>query len=312
MKRFDVLDLARGLAVLVMLGSHLVGTAGGATRFERGFTGVVAALEPTAGALFCVLAGISWSIQAQRVGVTRQFRRYVAGRALALGLFGGLFHVLFWSTEILVPFAMMMALSLVVLGGGARRTAIVLLLFIGVTPVVTGLVAPYAAVDWLDNGLHVADGTIGWVTLRYLFVDGNYPLLSWMAFPLMGMLFWETAGHRAQLRRWLIGSLGSTMVGYAAAVPLAPGSGWDEVRQFIAKGWTPTSALFLLIAGAGHWFSFRRCSGGGAPHRCLESCNRSCCSAVRHCRTTCSISQRRIRFFVSSIRLKTGCPVLDL
>ena len=98
MKRFDVLDLARGLAVLVMLGSHLVGTAGGATRFERGFTGVVAALEPTAGALFCVLAGISWSIQAQRVGVTRQFRRYVAGRALALGLFGGLFHVLFWST----------------------------------------------------------------------------------------------------------------------------------------------------------------------------------------------------------------------
>jgi hypothetical protein len=52
---------------------HLVGTEGGATVLERGVTGVLAAIEPTAGALFCVLAGISWSIQADRIGVTRPF-----------------------------------------------------------------------------------------------------------------------------------------------------------------------------------------------------------------------------------------------
>jgi uncharacterized membrane protein YeiB len=234
-----------------MLGSHLVGTAGGATMFERGFTGVVAALEPTAGALFCVLAGISWSIQAQRVGVTSRFRRYFAGRALALGLLGVVFHVLFWTTEILVPFGMMMAVSLLVLGGGTRRTAVALLLFVAITPVVSRLVAPYAAADWFENGLHVADGTIGWVTLRYLFVDGNYPLLSWVAFPLMGILFWETAREGVQRRRWLNGSLGVTMAAYAVAVYLTPASGWDAVRQWIAKGWTPTSALFLLAAGGG-------------------------------------------------------------
>src|SRR5690349_10061878 len=111
--RFDVLDLIRGLAILGMLGSHLVGTHGGATALERGITGILAAIEPTVAALFCVLAGISWSIQADRVGVTPSFRRYLAGRALALGMFGVVFHILFWTTEILVPFALMMGLSLV-------------------------------------------------------------------------------------------------------------------------------------------------------------------------------------------------------
>jgi uncharacterized membrane protein YeiB len=247
--RFEALDFARGLAVLVMLGSHLVGTEGGATALERGFTGLVAAMEPTAGALFCVLAGISWSIQAERVGVTPRFRRYFAGRALALGVFGVILHVLFWTTEILVPFAMMMVLSLVVLGAGSRRTALALMLLVATAPVVVRLVAPFAARDWLENGLHVADGAVGWVTLRYLVVDGNYPLTGWMAFPLMGMLFWQTARSRPQLRLWLLGSSGAAVVAFAVAVYRAPVSGWDDVRRWIASGWTPTSAIFLLTAG---------------------------------------------------------------
>ena len=249
--RFDVLDLVRGLAILAMLGSHLVGTAGGATAFERGVTSMLAAIEPTAGALFCVLAGISWSIQADRVGVTPAFRRYLAGRALALGVFGVLFHVLFWKTEILVPFALMMALSLVVLGARARTTAIVLLLFLAMTPVVDYLVAPYAATDWLASGVHVADGTVGWVTLRYLFVDGNYPLISWMAFPLMGILFWQTARGRTRTSAWLLGSLGVAGAAYAVAAFAAPAGGAEAVRAWIYRGWTPTTAMFLLASGAG-------------------------------------------------------------
>ena len=249
--RFDVLDLVRGLAILAMLGSHLVGTAGGTTALERGVTSLLAAVEPTAGALFCVLAGISWSIQADRVGVTPAFRRYLAGRAVALGVFGVCFHVLFWKTEILVPFALMMALSLVVLGARARVTATLLLLFVAVTPVAGYLVAPYAAADWLADGVHVADGTVGWVTLRYLFVDGNYPLISWMAFPLMGILFWQTARDRTRVTAWLGASLGVAGVTYAIAAYAAPAGGAEAVRAWIYRGWTPTSAIFLLTAGAG-------------------------------------------------------------
>ena len=248
--RIDVLDLGRGLAILGMLGSHLVGTEGGANVFERGITGVLATIEPTVGALFCVLAGVSWSIQAERVGVTPRFRRYIAGRALALAMFGAVFHMLFWKTEILVPFALMMALSLVVLGRGSRATALTLLLFIAITPVVERLVAPYAARDWLESGLHVADGTVGWATLRYLLVDGNYPLISWMAFPLMGILFWQTAATRTRTLAWFFGSLGVAVLSYAVSAFVGP-SGAVELRGWIAKGWTPTSALFLLTAGGG-------------------------------------------------------------
>jgi uncharacterized membrane protein YeiB len=249
--RFDVLDLARGLAILGMLGSHLVGTEGGATALERGVTSVLATIEPTVGALFCVLAGMSWSIQAERVGVTSRFRRYLAGRALALGVCGVVFHILFWRTEILVPFALMMALSLVVLGSRPRATAIALIVFLVVTPVVERLAAPYAATDWLENGLHAADGTVGWVTLRYLLVDGNYPLVSWMAFPLMGMLFWQTARSRRQTLAWCVGSLGIAVLAYAIAAYSAPADGVEAVRRWIALGWTPTSAVFLLTAGSG-------------------------------------------------------------
>ena len=171
--RYDVFDLVRGLAILGMLGSHLVGTEGGATAFERGVTGLLATIEPTVGALFCVLAGVSWSIQAERVGVTPRFRRYFAGRAVALGMLGVLFHMLLWKTEILVPFALMMALAIVVLGSGPRVIVLALLLFVAVTPIVGRIAAPYAATDWLGNGLHVADGAVGWVSLRYLLTDGN-------------------------------------------------------------------------------------------------------------------------------------------
>src|SRR5262249_7689009 len=142
--RFDVLDFVRGLAILGMLGSHLVGTEGGRNALERGATNLFASLEPTGAALFCVLAGGSWSIQAERVGVTPRFYRYVLGRALTLGMFGLLFHVFLWSTEILVPFALMMALSIAVLGSKPRVSALALALFVVVTPLVGHLAAPYA------------------------------------------------------------------------------------------------------------------------------------------------------------------------
>ena len=249
--RFDVLDLIRGLAILGMLGSHLVGTEGGTTALERGATGLFAAIEPTVAALFCVLAGMSWSIQAERVGVTPRFRRYVAGRALALGVFGVFFHILFWKTEILVPFALMMALSLIVLGAGPRASALALVVFAAVMPLVADLVAPYAATDWMENGLHAADGTVGWVTLRYLLVDGNYPLISWMAFPLMGILFWQTTGSDKRTLAWFFGSLSVAVAAYAIGTYASPAGGVENVRRWIYRGWTPTSAVFLLTAGGG-------------------------------------------------------------
>jgi hypothetical protein len=168
-----------------------------------------------------------------------------------LGALGVLFHILLWKTEILVPFALMMALSLVVLGSGPRTSALALVVFIAVTPLVGHLVAPYAVTDWLENGLHAADGTVGWVTLRYLLVDGNYPLISWMAFPLMGILFWQTASNGRRTLAWFFGSLGVAAAAYAIAAHASPTGSVENVRDLIAGGWTPTSTVFLLAAGSG-------------------------------------------------------------
>jgi uncharacterized membrane protein len=250
--RYDAIDVARGLAVLVMVAVHLAGTDGGLTPFELRLTSVLAAIEPTTGALFCVVAGISWAIQAERVGVTSEFRRYLAGRALALGVFGALFHVVFWTSEILVPFAMMMALSVLILGRGPRLAALVGVFFIAATPIVTRLLGDYAVTDWMANGLHLADYTVGWVTVRYLLFDGNYPLFSWMAFPLMGMVFWQTATSHTRMRHWLLGALGGAVVAYVVAAYAAPNvAGVDEGERYLAHGWTPSSAIFLLTTGTG-------------------------------------------------------------
>ena len=169
---------------------------------------------------------------------------------MALGLFGVFFHVTFWQTEILVPFALMMALSLVVFGSGPRATLLALVLFVAVTPVVERLAAPFASTDWLENGLHVADGTVGWVTLRYLLVDGNYPVISWMAFPLVGMLFWQTTRSRRQTLAWCLGSLGVAVVSFAIAGYASRAS----VAEQVHRGWTPTTSSFLLTAGSGALF----------------------------------------------------------
>ena len=251
--RYDAIDVARGVAVLAMVGAHLAGTDGGVNALERSVTGLLKIVEPTLAALFCVVAGISWAIQAERVGVTPEFRRYFTGRALALGAFGVVFHLLFWRTEILVPFAMMMALSLVVLGRSPRVTAATLLAFIATTPLVILLLGSRAAGDWGEDGLHAADRAFGWATLRYLFVDGNYPLFSWMAFPLIGILFWQTSrGADRQVRAWAIAATALAAGLHVAA--LATGSHLGQAyaaERLLTGGWTPTSASFVVTMGSG-------------------------------------------------------------
>lgn len=248
--RFDALDAVRGLAVLGMIGVHLAGTEGGVTAGERAFTSLLAAVEPTVGALFCLVAGISWTIQAQRVGVTPDFRRYFALRALALAVFGVAFHVLFWSTEILVPFALMMVATLPLLGRGPGRAALAAAAIIAATPLVTFLLGTHAVTDWTEDGLHIADRSFGLVTLRYLLFDGNYPLVGWLAFPLIGMALWSAAAcSRARLLRWLVGA---ALVAAAAQLVAALAAHHGEpgaAARFLAARWTPTSPTFALAAG---------------------------------------------------------------
>jgi uncharacterized membrane protein YeiB len=234
--------------VLGMIGVHLAGTEGGGNLLERSLTGFLALVEPVVGALFCVLVGVSWAIQSERSGTSPHFRPYVVRRALVLGSFGILLHVLLWPTEILLPIALMMAGLLVMQRAGPRTTAGVALLFIAAAPVVTFLFRDHAVTDWAGDGLHLADSEIGWATVRYLLFTGNYPLVSWMAFPLMGSALWRaTDGEPSAIRRWGWLALAAVLLSHTAAALAGlrvPALGAD-----LSSGWTPTSARFLITAG---------------------------------------------------------------
>ena len=217
--RLPALDLARGIAVVGMIFLHFVGSK------------LANLLEGRAAALFFLLAGATWALQAQRATDPARLVR----RALTLALFGMLFHRLVWPTEVLVPLALMLlaCLGLWKLGTRALWAALVLVLL--ATPLAQAHFARSIQTDWLDDGSHLADHTLGWPTLRALVLDGNYPLLPWLVLPLLGMLTVAGAGWTAKCSRLC----------FCVALPIA------ALAQLLGPAtWVPTTLPFLLRIGS--------------------------------------------------------------
>ncbi|MBB6049213.1 DUF418 domain-containing protein [Armatimonas rosea] len=213
MTRLPALDLARGIAVVGMIYMHFVGSK------------LATILEGRAAALFFILAGIAWALS----GKSR------ARRALVLAAFGVLFHRLVWPTEVLVPLALMMLLCQGLWRRGPWAVGGALTLVLAVTPLAQARFSSLIVSDWLDDGSHLADHTLGWPTLRALVLDGNYPLLPWLALPLLGML--AVAGTGLTARR--------TRLWFFCALPLA------ALAQCLGPAtWVPTTLPFLLRIGS--------------------------------------------------------------
>lgn len=212
MSRQVSLDVARGLAVMGMVFLHQVPVEGRALML----------LEGKAAALFCVLGGMVWARP-------RASWSYTLRRALVLAVVGVLLHRFVWSTEVLVPLALMMVLT-----KALRRVALpVAALLVLATPLLLARFAGVVATDWLDDGGHVADHTLGWPTLRFLLLDGNYPLIPWLAFPLLHPLFATPPPPRF----WAALGLGALVhVGMLTGV--------------LASTWVPTSVPFVLQVGS--------------------------------------------------------------
>jgi uncharacterized protein len=211
--RLPALDLARGVAVVGMIYMHFVGSK------------LATILEGRAAALFCLLAGITWALS----GNLR------ARRALVLAAFGVVFHRLVWPTEVLVPLALMMLVCQGLWRWGPRALVAALALVLVATPLTQTHFSSLIVSDWLDDGSHLADHSLGWPTLRALVLDGNYPLLPWLALPLMGML--AVAGAGLTTRR--------TPLWFWGALPLA------VLAQFLGPAtWVPTTLPFLLRIGS--------------------------------------------------------------
>lgn len=189
-QRIQALDALRGLAVAGMVFVHAVGMGeyGGADAWLA-FPGVFASGK--ASAAFCVLAGVTWSLQAGRGDVFAPgFRAYFARRALGLAAIGIGFAFTGWSGQILTYFALYMLCCAPLL---KARTRTVIAAMVGLLLATTALQFVFG--DWWevdhpggDFEDHVNAWDFGWGSLRYNFFDGIHPVLPWLLYPLAGML----------------------------------------------------------------------------------------------------------------------------
>jgi uncharacterized membrane protein YeiB len=238
------LDAARGLAVAGMVFLHLVPgedpEAGAAGAAEW----AVELLNGKPASLFCVLAGVAWSLQA-RGGVASSPAR----RALVLGVAGIVFGLVAWPTQILLPMALMLLACAPLRRSGLGGLVAPVVFLLAAVPIAQSLFGHWVELDWDAEGNHAADGTIGWATLRSLVYDGSYPLLPWLVFPLIGMAFatidWTTRG-RAR-RAFLVLAPSAVLVEAASRYAAGHAEELGALAPHLTSTWEPTSVPFVVV-----------------------------------------------------------------
>ena len=246
------------------------------------WTGFARLLDGKSAALFCILAGMSRALQAERSGGSARFPVYVARRSVTFAVWGLLLHLRVWPTEILIPLALMMPLSLAIRQRGSRAVALTIVLLMIAVPLLTARFGACAALDWNEDGGHIADHSVGWGTLRYLLFDGNYPLIPWLAFPLVGMALSRQSERTSPLQSDCARARSLFWGACVVAVGAHALASWASVHEaslgFLAphllSTWVPTSLPFLLetggyavavLAGLYRWQSVRRLSPSLLP-----------------------------------------------
>ncbi|MBD8507048.1 DUF1624 domain-containing protein [Hoyosella sp. G463] len=227
--RLTGIDLARGLAVLGMIVVH--------TGMFAVSPDVNALFSGRSSILFAVLAGVSLALLSggQRIHVGTRLRRdrvsiaVRGGMLLVLGMLLAVVpsHVL----VILITYAVLFLLALPVLAWSWRRLAGTALAWALVAPVISfvlrGAILPetdtlggtLTALDLLDPGSLVAG-------LRMTFIDGTYPVLTWVPFLLLGLALgrWGLDRRDAGWKLFLAGAALAT-IGYGgSALALTAGA----------------------------------------------------------------------------------------
>jgi uncharacterized membrane protein len=207
-------DLARGMALLAMMTTHLLPAMEPdlAGRMEPTWIGL--AFSGRAAALFAVVAGISLSLgrvpaAANRLGL--------ALRALVIavvGLFLGGLDVNI--AIILVQYGVLFGCSIPVLKLSQRSLGLLTAAWIILAPIAAFIVRPWfldrAEPLVLGHNPNWADLGDPGKLLSDIFVTGNYPVLQWMAYIFAGLWI-----GRLPLRNWSV-QVGLLLGGAAAAV----------------------------------------------------------------------------------------------
>ncbi len=255
-ERWPALDTARGLALLGMMYVHLVPSADGGPLWERLVGGLVWLLEAKSAALFCTTVGFSIALLTARAGGSRRLDFYLLRRALLLFVLGYALAATCWSTEVLRPLACMTLVAGMAARLRPRYSIAAILALLVATPVLTQLFAGFFVSDWTDDGVHTGSLHFDASGLRYLFFDGNYPLIPWLAFPLLGVVLASVgfAGARAA-RRTFFGFFGvAILMQIYAALSDDRADSFGALAPHLLLNWgengSPTSIPLMISAGS--------------------------------------------------------------
>jgi len=230
-RRDQTLDAARGLAVLLMVWVHFVPDDGPWTE--------VWAFDALPAAMFTLLVGVSVAAG------SRSWRKTWRRTATLIGV-GLPFWILVWDNDILIPIACMLPV-VTWLRSRAAATWVVLAGLLLAVPLTTWWWGDYAWTEVRDDGTHEANHTFGWHTARYFLLHGAYPLLPWLAFPLLGLRFAAARGSRRALAGWLFG--GCVAMAVALACDRSGDAAAGGVAAMLDVTWQPTSVPFVWLWG---------------------------------------------------------------
>lgn len=207
------LDVARCLALLGMVATHLVDTRGpgGELTFAHALAG------GRASALFAVLAGVSLALMTGgREPVVGRERWAVSGgllvRALLIALLGlALGGLGSGIAVILTYYGVLFVLGLPFLGLGARPLLALAGCWVVVGPVLSHLVRPHLPARGVESPTFGQLADPGRMASELLFT-GYYPVVPWLAYLLVGMALGRLDLRSLQVQRSL------TVVGAVLAV----------------------------------------------------------------------------------------------
>ncbi len=247
-------EVARGAAVLGMVFMHFV------TEPEAEATGPLAAVsafllqgfEGMWAALFLLLAGASLVLAAGRHDERAVLRGgFVIRRALALALVGVPFWIWCWPDSVLLPMALTILATSPLLAAGRGAVVAAIAVVVVATPIMHVAWADLLASDLRDDGTHAANHELGLSTLRWFAANGGYPLLPWLAFPLLGaLLAMGDTGDASRWRRWFWLALPIPVLAHGMnALALAEPELLGELAPHLQIEWQPTTLPFWLRNG---------------------------------------------------------------
>ena len=253
-------DAARGLALLGMMGTHLVSS----TADDGGVSWVYEVFSGRASALFAVLAGVGLALatgrtrpprgrdlRAARAGVLAR-AGVIAAVGLAVGLAPGNIYV------ILVYYGLLFAVGSLFVGLGARTLAVLAATWLVLSPVASHLlrqllVGPPGAPSYdVPSPASLLD-PVGLLT--GLALTGVYPVLTWTGYLLLGLAVGRMPLDRARTAVGLLvtGVVLAVAAPLASAAALSAAGGTRVLAESLPPSWGLTDldrALAVFLPGS--------------------------------------------------------------